>query len=71
MPLKKGYPSLPTSYGDYLKQARLDIGYTQFELSLELEVFKSTIDKWERGVTEPNTFNKQKIIQFLGFDPIQ
>jgi len=53
-----------------LKQARLDIGYTQFELSLELGVYTSTIDKWERGVCEPKGINKKNIIQFLGYDPI-
>ncbi len=70
-PLKKGYPPRPKSYGDYLKQARLNYSLTQFELSLELEVYKSTIDRWERGTALPSTFNKQRIIQFLGFDPMQ
>ena len=39
-------------------------------MSLELEVYKSTIDKWERGDTKPSKINKQKIIQFLGYDPM-
>jgi hypothetical protein len=30
----------------------------------ELEVYESTIDKWERGVTKPNTNNKEKNINF-------
>jgi len=70
-PLKKGYPTQPTSYGDYLKQARLDSSTTRFELGLELEVYESTIEKWEKSITEPNSKNKQKIIQFLGYDPMQ
>lgn len=70
MPPKEGYSQNPTSYGDYLKQARLDYGMTQGELALELEVYTSTIDKWERGDTEPNYINKQKVIQFLGYDPM-
>ena len=70
-PHKKGYPLKPESYSDFLKQARLDNCLTQFELSLELSVYSSTIDKWERGATEPNTINKQKIIEFLGYDPMQ
>ncbi|WP_430411310.1 helix-turn-helix domain-containing protein [Kordia sp.] len=57
------------TYGDYLKQARMDIGYTMVELAMELVVYKSTIDKWERGLTQPNYINKQKIIEFFGFDP--
>ena len=65
-----GYPLKPSTYGDFLKQARLDNCLTRFELGLELEVYESTIDKWERGVTKQNIKNKQKIIEFLGYDPI-
>jgi len=70
-PLKKGYPTKPASYGSYLKQARLDCCLTRLELGLELQVYESTIDKWERGLTEPNSQNKKNIIQFLGYDPMQ
>ena len=38
---------------------------------MEFEVYKSTIDKWERGTCNPNEENQQKIIEFLGYDPIQ
>ncbi len=71
MPPKRGYPLVPSRYGDFLKQARLDNCLTRFELGLELEVYESTIDKWERGETEPNNTNKEKIIDFLGYDPIK
>lgn len=70
-PSKKGYPLVLSRYGDFLKQARLDNCLTRFELGLELEVYESTIEKWERGATEPNSDNKQKIIQFLGYNPLQ
>jgi len=36
-----------------------------------LEVDSSTIDKWEFGRTHPKGNNIIKIIEFLGFDPIQ
>lgn len=68
---KKGYPQVPSSYGDFLKQVRLNNCLTRFELGLELEVYESTINKWERGATKPNIKNKQKITQFLGYDPMQ
>nr|WP_298509902.1 helix-turn-helix transcriptional regulator [uncultured Kordia sp.] len=48
----------------------MDYGYTQVELAMELEVYKSTIDKWERNATIPNYINKQKIKTFFGFDPV-
>jgi DNA-binding transcriptional regulator YiaG len=70
-PNKKGYPTHPKSYGDYMRKMRLDCKLTQKDLSLILKVYTSTIDKWERGVTKPNNYNKNQIIQFLGFNPIQ
>ena len=58
-PSKKGYPTHPKTYGDFMKQARLDCRLTQKDLSLTLNVYKSTIDKWERGITKPNNYNKK------------
>ncbi len=71
MPLKKGYPHHPSTYGEYLKQIRLDNGLTRLELALELDVYESAIEKWERGKAIPNSENKQKIINYLGYDPMQ
>ena len=71
VPHKKGYPTHPKTYGDYMRQLRLDCNLTQHDLSLTLNVYKSTIDKWERGITKPNNYNKYQIIKFLGFNPIQ
>jgi len=69
-PLKKGYPSNPTSYGGYMRQERMDCGFTQSDLANIFGVYKSTVDKWERGATSPNEDNRNKIIEFLGYDPI-
>ena len=69
-PLPKGYPSKPLTIGDYLKQYRIDNGYTAFEVSLELEVYESTIHKWEGGDSAPTPKNKQKLIEFMGYDPM-
>ena len=70
-PLKKGYPINPTNYGEHLRKIRMDLNLTQRELATILEVYTSSIDKWERGETEPNIKNRQKIIEFLGYDPMQ
>ncbi|WP_299223190.1 helix-turn-helix transcriptional regulator [uncultured Psychroserpens sp.] len=69
-PLPKGYPVNPRTLGDYLKQYRIDNGYTAFEVSLELEVYESTIHKWEGGDSKPTPKNKQKIIEFMGYNPM-
>jgi len=44
-------------------------GYTIFEMALELEVYDSTIYKWEHGLTKPKPNNIKKIIEFMGYDP--
>jgi transcriptional regulator with XRE-family HTH domain len=67
--LPKGYPVNPDSLGHYLRQYRMANGYTAFELSLELEVYESTIYKWEYGKTKPTPKNIKKIIEFMGYDP--
>jgi len=68
-PQPKGYPTDPKTFGEYLKQYRLDSGYTAFEVSLELGVYESTIYKWEYGESHPRKHNIQKIIEFMGYDP--
>ena len=68
-PLRKGYPYKPSTYGQHLRKCRLDNGYTQFETSLELNVYTSTIDKWQRGVTKPNLENQKRIEEFIGYLP--
>ena len=70
-PQPKGCPVNPTSIGGYLKQYRIAHGFTAFELSLELEVYDSTIYKWEHGLTNPTPENTNKIIEFMGYDPLQ
>ena len=55
--------------GDYLKQYRISHGYSMFEMSLELNVYDSSIYKWEHGLTKPSPENINKIIEFMGYDP--
>jgi transcriptional regulator with XRE-family HTH domain len=55
--------------GECLKQYRLAYGYSAFEMALELEVFESTIYKWEYGTSHPTPKNTEKIITFMGYDP--
>ena len=68
-PPPKGYPKKPISMGDYLKQYRLTFGHSPFEMALELDVYESTIYKWEQGISNPNYLNTKKIIEFMGYDP--
>ena len=38
-------------------------------MALELDVYESTIYKWEQGISNPNYLNTKKIIEFMGYDP--
>ena len=67
----RGYPSLPSRYGEHLRKGRLDLNLTQKELALILEVYESTIDKWEREGVIPQENNQVKIKEFLGYDPMK
>jgi len=55
--------------GDFVRQYRLSFGYTAHEMALELDVFESTIYKWEYGESKPQKNNIKKIIEFMGYDP--
>ena len=68
---RKGYPSELNHYGAVIRRARMDLNLTQKELATILEVYTSTIDKWERQRTVPNKISKIKIKEFLGYDPIE
>jgi len=56
-PLPKGYPANPKTLGQFLRQYRLIHGYTANEMAMELEIYDSTIYKWENGVSYPREEN--------------
>ena len=68
-PFPKGYNINPVTIGDYLREYRIGNSYTVFELSLELDVYISTIYKWENNIATPKGKNLTKVIEFMGFDP--
>lgn len=51
-----------------LKQARLDIGFTQKETSTELNIPRSTLANYEVGRTEPDIETLCKLIDFYQAD---
>lgn len=65
----KGYPEHAKSMGEFVRQYRLSYGYTAHEIALELDVYESTIYKWEYGESKPQKKNIEKIIEFMGYDP--
>lgn len=67
--LPKSYPVTATTFGEYIQQYRHVYGYTARRLAQELDVYESTIQKWEYGISQPQPKNIKKIIQFMGYDP--
>jgi DNA-binding XRE family transcriptional regulator len=67
--LPKGYPATATTFGEYIRQYRISHGYTASETAMELDVYESTIYKWEYGESHPQPKNIKKIIAFMGYDP--
>jgi DNA-binding transcriptional regulator YiaG len=60
------YAAHPQHIGEETKKHRFDLKMTAVECRKILGVDKSTLTKWEQGRHEPNEFNRQKILRFLG-----
>lgn len=51
--------------GQYLKQKRLDEGFTQTQLSQSLKVHVQFVSNWERGLCAPPSHCFHKLIDVL------
>lgn len=47
-------PEEMQEYGEFFRSMRKSIGYTLAEMAQELGVFRTTLSKWEKGITIPN-----------------
>lgn len=52
------------TFGELLKQVRIDSGITQEQFARELNVSFSTINRWENGHTTPSRLAKMRLIEF-------
>jgi transcriptional regulator with XRE-family HTH domain len=69
-PNKKPYPKELVTYGDHLRQRRLDLDLKQSEVAKIINVTPDTITNWELNRNEPTLTYIPKIISFLGYSPI-
>jgi predicted transcriptional regulator len=67
--LPKGYPQQAQTMGEYLRQFRVTQFSTIEEVATQLNVYESTIYKWEHGIIQPQHKNIKKIIDYMGYDP--
>lgn len=56
------------AFGDNLRQLRLKKGYTQAELATLLNIDRTTLTKYETGLTEPDFERLTKICGVLNVD---
>lgn len=55
------FNSFETSFGEKLRQARMEKGYSQAELARKMDVSRSTIHAWENNRNYPNFQSLQKL----------
>jgi transcriptional regulator with XRE-family HTH domain len=65
------YPASPKTLGEHLRKKRIDrqLSMTQLALLLGLGITDSAVEKWERNQNRPTEEHRNRIIEFLGFDP--
>ncbi len=69
-PNKKPYPKELKTYGDHIRQKRLDLNLSQPQVARIINVTTETITNWELNKNEPTITHIPTIISFLGFQPI-
>lgn len=61
----KGYPAKPKTIGEKLIKKRMDMGLFQKDVAKIIGVSTDTITYWEKGRTELNKRNTEKLNKFL------
>lgn len=57
-----------THLGKYLKEKRINAGYTQYELAEKLKVHVQFVSNWERGICAPPSHCFQITLDILKAD---
>ena len=57
--------------GAALKRARIEAGLSRADVSIDIDLNQSSIDRIERGESSANTFDVLRIINAIGKDPGQ
>ena len=57
---------MQNSFGEFLKQKRIEKGLTQKQLAQELFVSESAISKWEKNVARPDITLLPNLSKLLG-----
>jgi DNA-binding transcriptional regulator YiaG len=66
------YPAAPCTIGEHLRKKRIDMQLSMTQLAdlLGLGITDSAIEKWEKNQNRPTEEHRQRIVGFLGFNPV-
>ena len=70
-PRNPAYPEHLVTLGDHIRKRRLDLGLHQKDVARQVNATTSTVTNWEENRTSPRLYLLPKIIEFLGYDPLQ
>ena len=68
-PRDKRLPKQSKTLGDYLKEKRIEEDIPIEVICVELDIYTSTLHRWENNLTKLRTDSRSKIINYLGYDP--
>jgi len=68
-PRDKRLPEESKTLGDYLKEKRIMEDIPIEVMCVELDIYTSTLHRWENNLTKLRTDSRYKIINYLGYDP--
>ena len=67
----RDYPTSPKTIGEHLRKKRIDQSLSVAKLIrlLDLGVTDNAVELWEKNRNRLKGPNRERIVQFLGFDP--
>jgi transcriptional regulator with XRE-family HTH domain len=68
---REKYPDVCSTWGDWIRARRIDLGFTKVQLSSKFHVDDTTIYLWEHNRVQPSLTQIPKIIEFLGKNPFE
>jgi len=68
---KKGYPATPKTMGEQIRKRRLDLDLRQIDVAKIVGCDEMTVVNWEKGYATPRINHMPKVVEFLGFNPLQ
>jgi len=67
----RNYPTNPKTIGEHLRKKRIDLRLSMSQLAeiFGLGITDTAIEKWEKNQNRSTKQHRDRIVQFLGFDP--